>query len=60
MAVNLEMNIQYESPNYQNVERTKKSSPLPARNAQYRGKDVIYSRKRILKGRATGNRKVFQ
>ncbi|MCJ8749252.1 hypothetical protein PDJAM_G00174170 [Pangasius djambal] len=31
------MSIQHEPPNYQNVERAKKTSPSPARDAQYRG-----------------------
>ncbi|MCI4395058.1 hypothetical protein PGIGA_G00175950 [Pangasianodon gigas] len=37
MAVNLDMRIHYEPPNYQNVERPKKISPSPAKDAQYRG-----------------------
>ncbi|KAK2865584.1 hypothetical protein Q7C36_001640 [Tachysurus vachellii] len=35
MAVNLEMNTQFEAPNYLNVERQKKIFPSPARNTQY-------------------------
>ncbi|XP_060720561.1 CD209 antigen-like protein 2 [Tachysurus vachellii] len=37
MAVNLEMNTQFEAPNYLNVERQKKIFPSPARNTQYGG-----------------------
>ncbi|XP_058240180.1 CD209 antigen-like protein C [Hemibagrus wyckioides] len=37
MAVNLEMSVEYEAPNYQNVKKPNKNAPLPARNTQYRG-----------------------
>lgn len=54
MAVNLEMSVEYEAPNYQNVKKSNTKAPLPARNTQYRGKDMIYTQKYVLKDQGTG------
>lgn len=51
MAVNPARKLQNDPPNYLNVEKPKKISPSPARDVQYRGKDMPYSWKCILKGR---------
>lgn len=54
MAVNLEMSVEYEAPNYQNVKKPTTKAPLPARNTQYRGKDMIYTQKYVLNDQGTG------